>query len=65
MEQTTLTFDQWYKRCDMIVASVCGLGVDDLPDANWRDYYEDGMTPRDAVECADLDYWDEQLSEAM
>ena len=53
-----LTFDQWFKRCDGVTAKTFGLGVDDLPDAPWRDYYEDGLSPRDAVECASVDYWD-------
>lgn len=60
-----MTFEQFIKKCDAIVASHIGLGIDDLPDACWRDYYDDGLSPADAIEVADLDYWDGRLSECM
>ena len=42
-----------------------GLGIHDLADATWRDYYDCGMTPRDAIECANDDAWDGELSEIL
>ena len=53
-----IPFDEFMKECDKCCTRRFGLGVDDLPDAPWRDYYEDGLSPRDAVECASVDYWD-------
>jgi len=55
------SFDEWYKECDKIVTGILGLGVDDLPDAQWMDYYHDDMSPFDAVDTANIDYWDGQL----
>ena len=56
-----MSFDTWYKECDGIVSRRLGLGIDDLPDATWRDYYDDGMSPRDAIECAKEDAWGDYL----
>ena len=50
-------FSDWYKECDKIVTGILGLGVDDLPDAQWMDYYHDDMTPFEAVDTANIDYW--------
>jgi len=52
---------KWYKQCDIIVASLIGLGIDDLPDASWRDYHDLGMSPKEAVDSANQDYWDGAL----
>ena len=41
------------------------LSIHDLDDATWRDYYECGMTPRDAIECANDDAWDGELSDIL
>ena len=37
-------FKEWMNKCDSIVQSTLGLGLHDMPDANWRDYFDDGMT---------------------
>ena len=58
-------YNKWYKQCDKIVASLIGLGIDDLEDASWRDYFDAGMSPRDAIECANDDYWDGELSDIL
>lgn len=50
-------YNKWYKQCDKIIASLIGLGIDDLPDASWYDYYEGGLSPRQAIDCANEDYW--------
>ena len=39
--------------------------IHDLADASWRDYFDAGMTPRDAIECANDDYWDGELSDIL
>ena len=38
-----------------------GVGVEDLPDAPWRDYYDDELTPSEAIECPKEDAWDDYL----
>ena len=45
-----LTYEAWYKRVDRAVSALCGLGIDDLPDGNSYDAYDDGMTPREYAE---------------
>jgi hypothetical protein len=50
-------FKTWLAQCDKIVASKLGVGLHDMPDANWRDYYDDGLTPHDACDCAFEDQW--------
>jgi len=32
-----------------------------LPDANWRPYFDDGLTPKDAIDEAVMDAWDDML----
>lgn len=56
------SFMQWMKDCDKYLSRFIPLSIHDLPDASWRDYYEDGMSPEDAVQCANEDYWDGQMS---
>lgn len=56
-----MSFTAWYKECDSIVSRKLGVGVEDLPDAPWRDYYEDDLTPHQAIECAKEDAWDDYL----
>lgn len=41
------TFEQWYTATDLAVSAICGLGVDDLPDGNSWDAWNDDTTPRD------------------
>ena len=56
-----MTFQEFMFECDEIVASMIGLGVDDMPDALWRDFFDDGMSPDDAVQTAFEDHWDMEL----
>ena len=48
----TGTFQTWLRKCDAIVSGKVGLGLNDLPDANWRDYFEDGLSPKDAADLS-------------
>lgn len=58
----SLTFEQYMKACDKELAGLgFPLGIDDLPDANWRGYYDDGMCVIDALQTANDDHWDNQL----
>lgn len=60
------TFEQWFQQVDRLISSKLGLGVNDLRDRLWRDAFEEGLTPQEAVEqeLGDLDS-DEGLEEAM
>lgn len=49
-----LTYNQWMKRCDLLLSSICGLTHEDLPDQTWRLWYEDGLSPGEACDyCLD------------
>ena len=55
-------FNEWMNKCDSIVQSTLGLGLHDMPDANWRDYFDDGMTPNDAFDTAAEDHWQDEMA---
>ena len=46
---SALTFHQWQGKIDVIMTSVFGLGINCLPDAPYRDWYDEGQTPIEAV----------------
>lgn len=52
-----MTFEQWKSGCNIIVIDKIGLSLNDMPDALWRDYYDDGLTPQQAVDSAVEDAW--------
>jgi len=54
-------FGKWLQHCDLLVTHRYCVGLDDLPDASWRDYYSDGLKPIEAVEAAEADYWRDEL----
>ena len=57
-----LTFDEFMKACDKELAGLgWPMGVEALPDAMWRDYYDDGMCVIDALQTANDDHWDNQF----
>lgn len=39
-------FDIWLAEVDRIVSAKCGLGTADLADMNYRDSFDDGVSPR-------------------
>ena len=45
-----MTFEKWIKQVDSILLAGLGLGYRDLRDRLWRDAYDNGQTPQDAVE---------------
>ena len=57
----TDTFQTWLRKCDAVISGKVGLGLNDLPDANWRDYFEDGLSPKDAADCAYDDQWCDEM----
>ena len=58
-------YENWISEVDELVTKLTGLGVSDLPDATWYDYYDDGLSPREAIEMANEEWWDDQLSFAL
>tara|TARA_R110002049_G_scaffold13324_1_gene58001 strand:+ start:1592 stop:1792 length:201 start_codon:yes stop_codon:yes gene_type:complete len=60
-----MTFKEWRLACDKLVASIVGMGIDCLPDANWMDMYNDGMSPADAIDDAYYDYWSDDIPEEV
>jgi hypothetical protein len=42
---------QWENRVNAALVKMCGLGIDDLPDMDYRSSFNAGETPR---ECAEL-----------
>lgn len=44
------TFDQWYRKVNACVQRKAGVCCDDLPDCDYRDLFEAGLSP---VEAAD------------
>lgn len=52
-----MDFKEWKKVVDTILVSNIGTSSDDLPDARWRDYYDDELNPQQAIDCAFEDAW--------
>lgn len=52
-----MDFKTWKAECNKIVVRNIGMTIDDLPDALWRDYYEDSLQPQAAIDCAIEDAW--------
>jgi len=39
------TFDEWMDRVDSVVWRAAGCSVHDLPDCNYRDWYDERLRP--------------------
>jgi hypothetical protein len=59
------TFEQFMAKCDALCVKMFGAGVEDMGDAMWRDYYDDDMSPLDALETAFEDYWSGDMSDGV
>ena len=44
-----MSYEQFEKECNRLLTNKVGLGIHDLPDACWRDYYDDGLHPLEAL----------------
>lgn len=44
-----MSFKKWMQQVDRYIAWLVGLGADDLADQCWRDWYDDGASPREAA----------------
>ena len=54
-----LTFPEWMKRVDRAISARLGLGANDLADQPYADWWESGMTPKEAAEEAIQNEMDE------
>ena len=54
-------FNDWLRKCDAVVSSKLGFGLHDLSDADWHGYFEDGLTPSQAADCAYEDQWSDEM----
>jgi len=50
-------FNAWKSTVDKHLIALIGMSSDDLTDASWYDYFDDGLHPVDAIACAADDYW--------
>lgn len=51
MSYSEQEFEQWLSDMDVIFTKVFGLSYQDYPDWGWRDAFEDGLSPSEAVEA--------------
>ena len=51
------TFESWLREVDQHMVNIFGLAHDDLPDALWRDRFDDGLMPAEAIDAAVYDEW--------
>jgi len=47
-----MTFKQWMKALDDLTWNMVGMSIHDLPDCCYRDWYDDKVSPTEAVERA-------------
>lgn len=52
------TFTEYMTICNQLCVDLLGIGVDDLADAEWYTYYDEGYEPREAIAYALHDYND-------
>jgi len=52
-----MTFEEWKKEVDRVCVKVFGLSSDDMADCLWFDYWNDELSPNEAVENAVEDVW--------
>lgn len=52
MKTAKVSFEKWMKTVDMLVRSLAGFSVHDLPDCCFADWYEDGVKPLTAAKRA-------------
>ena len=51
-------FETWMAEVDRRLVLACGMGVDDLPDCNYRDAFDAGISPKEiANEALDEAGW--------
>ena len=61
----TMTFNQWLSHCDTLVKGRLYVSLHDLEDVNWKDYYNDQLSPGDAIEQAYDDKWSDEIPSGL
>lgn len=57
-------YKTWIDEVDLFLQDRIGLRVDDLADAPWRDYFNDGLDPKEALGLA-LEDWNDASPELL
>ena len=52
-----MNFKQWMKQVDTLLERGIGLSSMDISDKCWRDMFDDGITPKEAVSDIIADPW--------
>lgn len=47
--RTKLTFTQWMAEVDAKLDMLCGMSSADLDDCNYKDWYSEGVSPKQAA----------------
>ena len=47
-----MTFEQWMQKVNTAISNKIGLTSDDLPDCCYRDWFDDGISPKSAATMA-------------
>jgi hypothetical protein len=50
-------YTAWMRQVDKHMIAAFGLSSGDLPDALWRDKFDDGLDPLDAIDATVEDEW--------
>ena len=50
-------YTAWMRQVDKHMITAFGLSSGDLPDALWRDKFDDGLDPLDAIDATVEDEW--------
>lgn len=53
-----MEFELWLAKVDAAVSAELGLSIDDLPDAPYRDLFDEGLTPEQAAQEVVEDAWE-------
>ena len=54
-----MKFKRWMLKVNEILSVKIGMDSRDLPDAPWNDWFNDELTPRQAIEAYFEDGWDD------
>ena len=47
-----MTYEMWEREVNKLMLELHGVGVDDIPDMPWHDWYKSNMVKEEAVETA-------------
>ena len=47
-----MTYEEYRRKVDIIISARIGVGLDDLADCPLRDFFDDGLSPKEAAQEA-------------